>query len=154
MLEKLSSGEPARLIPIVADSNKEQRAASVLLSILPKVPQLAERMLDGTGQRIGQRTRISALTEVVFKSNSDDRSRPDGLLILETGRRTWSALIEAKIGKAKLEEEQIRWYLELARDQGVDAVISISNKFVARADHHPLNPRGPLLRNVAFYHWS
>ncbi len=33
--------------------------------------------------------------------------RPDGLIVVDTGRTEWSALIEAKIGKAELSDGQV-----------------------------------------------
>ena len=99
----LKSGDIARLIPVVADSRKEQRVASVFLATLSAVPELAEALLGSVGQRVGRRTTINSFTEVVFKDKPQDlKDRPDGLLIVDRGRSTWSALIEAKIGNSKL----------------------------------------------------
>src|SRR3546814_4294733 len=56
--------------------------------------------------------------------------------LLETGGgRTWRCLVEAKIGKAEIEAEQVERYLTIARAHKVDAVLTISNQFVALPTH-------------------
>ena len=150
----LKQGEPARLFPILADTSREKRIASIFLSLLPQVPALAEAVLTTTGLRVGKRTRIEAYTEVVLKTANDANNRPDGLLIVSTGKTTWSALIEAKIGKAKLDADQVQRYVEMAKSNGIDAVVTISNEFVARADHSPVTISKVLLRKVNLFHWS
>ncbi len=62
----LKSGEIARLIPVVADSRREQRVASVFLTTLSAVPDLAEALLGSVGQRVGRRTKINSFTEPAF----------------------------------------------------------------------------------------
>jgi hypothetical protein len=63
-------------------------------------------------------------------------------------------LIEAKIGNADVNEDQIKRYAELARDHSVDAVITVSNQFVARADHHPIKLTKAFAKRVKLFHWS
>lgn len=152
--EFLKRGESARLIPVLADTNREQRIASIFLSLLPQIPSLAEEVLATVGLRVGKRTKLEAFTEVVLKEADSAKNRPDGLLIVSTGKTSWSALIEAKIGTAKLEADQVTRYVEMARANGIDAVITISNEFVTRADHSPVSIPKNLLRKVGLYHWS
>jgi hypothetical protein len=52
----LQSGELARLIPVVAETSKENRAASILLAGMSAVDQLSQALLGGIGQRLGTRT--------------------------------------------------------------------------------------------------
>ena len=128
----LDSGERARLIPVVADTSRESRAASVLLSTIMSVDDFAKSLLGAVGQRLGTRATIDCYTQVVFKKcPSDSKIRPDGFLVLTIGKRTWSALFEAKIGKTGLDQEQIIKYCQLAKMNGVHAVITLSNQFVA-----------------------
>lgn len=152
--EFLKQGEPARLFPVLADTSRENRMASIFLSLLPQIPPLAAAVLNTVGVRIGKRTSIEAYTEVVLKESSDTNDRPDGLLIVSTGKSTWSALIEAKIGKSKLGSDQVQRYVEMAKANGIDAVITISNEFVSRADHSPVSIPKTLLRKTGLYHWS
>ncbi|WP_366552836.1 hypothetical protein [Aquibaculum sediminis] len=99
----LEGGEQARLIPVAADSNREARAASILLATLLAVPPFAKLMLGQLGQRIGSRAALDCYTEVVFCRNggAEDGCRPDGLILLDGGRgRQWFRLVEARIGTA------------------------------------------------------
>lgn len=152
----LSTGEQARLIPVTADSNKEIRAASILLASLMSVPPFARVMLASVGQRVGARANVDCYTEVVFKDGVDAaKARPDGLLVLDRGRgHSWRCLVEAKIGRAKLEEDQVGSYLALAKSHKIDAVLTISNQFVALSSHSPTNIPKAALRGVELFHWS
>ena len=151
----LKSGEIARLIPVIADSRKEQRVASVFLAALSAIPDLAETLLDSIGQRVGKRTSINSYTEVVFEDQQPElRDRPDGLLIVDRGRSTWAALIEAKIGNNSINSDQVDRYAQLARNNSIDSVITISNEFALRPDHCPVELSKPLQRKIKLFHWS
>ncbi len=154
----LSSGTPARLFPVVADVRREERTLSILLAVLQQVPELHRELLAGIGIRTGIRTRVSAYTEVGLATDTEKSDRPDGLLVVETGRSRWCALIEAKVGRTALDPEQVERYLKLARDNKIDAVITISNDFVARPVYSPVSGSIPRLKQltgkVSLYHWS
>lgn len=66
-LTKDISAQAARLIPTVADSNKEQRVVSVTLSMMAQVPQLSQGLLQLAKVNVGARTSIVAFTEIQFK---------------------------------------------------------------------------------------
>lgn len=153
----LASGEPARLIPVAADSNKEARAASILLATLAHVPPFAKTMLTPIGKRVGKRAHLDTYTEVVFTETKSDGAgvRPDGLIVLDTGGgRQWRCLVEAKIGKAVIDPEQLLAYLTLARRHDIDAVLTISNEFVALPTHSPVRIPKSASRGVETFHWS
>lgn len=152
----LQSGEVARLFPVISDSGKEQRAASILLSVISAVPPFADAIFSQIGQRIGARSTVNTFTEVVFKNEDAavKKDRPDGLIEIVTGKRRWTALVEAKIGNSDLESNQIERYLRLARDNSIDAVITISNQFSARPTHSPVAVNKQLLRRVSLFHSS
>jgi hypothetical protein len=155
--EYLSKGEYARLIPVVADSGKEQRAVSILLAAMRSVPQFRQSMLATLGIPSGSRTRLHAWTEVCFKDPKTQQAkndRPDGLLVLDTGKKQWRALVEGKIGKNNLNEEQIKTYLLQAKDYGIDAVLTLSNQFVALPSHHPVKVAKNFAKGVELFHWS
>ena len=150
----LSSGDPARLIPVIADSRREQRVTSVFLSTFAAIPSFCGSLMNSLGQRLGQRSVVDTFTEVVFADASASNDRPDGLIRITTGGRTWYALVEAKIGKVVLDPEQVKRYAQLAKDYKIDAIITISNQFAARPDHSPVNIPKTLLKNVQLFHWS
>jgi hypothetical protein len=152
----LKSGEAARLIPVVAESNRENRLLSPVMASLVIVPEFANAVLGRLGVRTGIRTMVQAFTEVVFHGDNFEHDRPDGLLIVDTGRREYKILIEAKAKNADLDVEQVTRYLELARATAIDAVLTISNQFTATPRHSPVQVSGRLLRKVALFHvsWS
>lgn len=153
--EFLASGEPARLIPILADSSKEGRTTSIFLSALMAVPPFGRLVLGSLGLRLGRLAQIQCFTEVTLIDNSGtNKVRPDGLIIVSTGRQEWRALVEAKCGSAKLREDQVEAYLELAKRQNIDAIITISNELAALPTHHPLTKIRKSSKGPALYHWS
>jgi len=154
ILDKIESGQVARLIPTVADSKREERATSSLLAAFMVVPAFAQKVLSATGTPSGTRAKINCYTEIVFKSKGSKRPRPDGLLIVTMGSRTWSAIIESKIVNAELRRDQLEEYLDLAREVGIDAVITISNQFATLPTHHPVQVSKQKTRTVGLFHFS
>lgn len=154
----LVSGERARLIPVVADTSREQRAASILMSALIGVHEFRRVMLGSLGVRVGKRATLDAWTEVTFKQepkSSDERhDRPDCLLILNTGKKKWQALVEAKIGNNELDEKQIINYIKTAKENGFDAVISLTNQMVALPTHNPIKLTKSQTKGLDVFHWS
>ena len=129
--EVLKVAHPARLIPTVADSRREERLVSILLATLPRVRPFAEQLLDRCGERLGKSSVLASYTEVEFPSaDGVSKDRPDGLLCLTTRKVRWTALLEAKIEKAEIDEEQIQKYADLAKRFQIDAIITISNQLV------------------------
>ena len=147
----LQRGEPARLFPVLAETSKEGRALSVLLACLGSIDDLAKTLLATVGQRVGARSRVHSFTEVVLEGSPE--VRPDGMIVVETGRRAWATLVEAKVRRSPLQPEQVEAYLKLAKDNGIDALVTISNEFAAIPDHHPLKLARPP-RGVGLFHWS
>lgn len=157
ILEKIDSGERARLIPVTTARQKELAAVSVVLAAFRIVPDFAKMMLDEVGAPTTKRSRLTAMTEVCFKKPKQTRStlpRPDGLLVIDTSRREWAALVEGKIKNEELKAEQLEKYLDLAREVGADALITISNQFATVPSHHPVKVDGKKTRSVDLYHFS
>lgn len=153
--ELIKSGEPSRLIPVVADTSKEERAVSSLLAAFSVVPSLAHSMLQDVGGPTNQRATIRCFSQVVFKNAlPETKLRPDGFIEVDSGRKIWRALVEAKIGGADLTVDQIEAYLDLARELGIDALITISNQFSTLPTHHPVAVNKLKLRSVDLYHFS
>lgn len=151
----LSSGEAARLFPVLAETSKEGRTLSIFLACLENVPAFGRSMLRDLDVGFGVRGRVDTFTEVVLKrTNSDAKHRPDGLIVVNTGRSVWTALVEAKVGASELTNTQIEAYLALAKLNGIDAVITVSNQFTSLPTHHPLTINANLRRKVDLFHWS
>lgn len=153
-LEKnMVNGSPARLFPVLADSKKEEKATSILLSIFTVVPDYARAVLEEAGAPVGKRARIECFTEVSFKG-SNEKSRPDGLVIVTNGKKKWAALVESKVGRSDLTNDQVETYLDIAKEQGFDAVITVSNQFAQLPTHHPLTISKMKTRSVSLFHFS
>lgn len=106
---------------------------------MTKVEELGATLLGTVGQKIGKMAVISTFTEVVFKGQKTDiNDRPGGLIIVKIGKREWRALVEAKVGNSKLDEAQIERYRTIAKNHGIDCVITLSNQFATSPLHHPL----------------
>lgn len=150
----LKSGEYARLIPVVADSSREERALSILLATMSAVEEFRTAMFASLGVRAGAKASLEAYSQCVLSPPALPADRPDGLIILNTGKRRWRALVEAKIGSAELDPVQVERYAECARAMELDALITLSNQFVALPDHHPVRLPKILTKRVALFHWS
>lgn len=150
----LVQGERARLFPVLAETSKEGRSVSILLACLSCVGEFGRSLLETVGQRAGARTKIEAFTEICFQGQDEKRLRPDGLIVLTTGAKQWRALIEAKIGNTELELAQVEGYLDLARQNEIDAVITISNQFAAVPAAHPLQLSTAARKRIELFHWS
>ena len=84
----------------------------------------------------------------------DKKLYPDGLIRVTRGAKSWTALVEVKTGANELATEQLENYLDIAREQGFDAVITISNEIPAIAGQHPTKVDKRKLRKVALHHLS
>jgi hypothetical protein len=117
--------QPARLFPITGiggADEQERRGCSALLAVLQSVREFGRTLTMRCGAPAGT---IETFIEVPFKFN-EAKFRPDGLIRVSRGRRSWTALVEVKTGRNDLKPDQINSYLDIAREQGVDAVITIS----------------------------
>ena len=85
---------------------------------------------------------------------AEKRCYPDGLIRVTRGSKSWTALVEVKTGTNDLAVEQLENYLDIAREQGFDALITISNEIPAMAGQHPTKVDKRKLRKVELHHWS
>ena len=76
------------------------------------------------------------------------------LIILRAGSREWKALVEAKIGSTDLDEQQVERYRAIAKEHGLDCVITISNQFATDPSSHPVDAIRRSRSKVPVFHWS
>jgi hypothetical protein len=151
----LKRGERARLFPVLADTSKEGRTLSIFLSCFQNVEEFGRSLLSSIDIKTGARSRVECFTEVgLLKCNGMENLRPDGLIVVTSGTKIWTALIEAKVGNADLTAEQIDNYVELAKLNGVDALITLSNQFAPLPSHHPVPVLSAARKKIALFHWS
>lgn len=149
----ISRGHVSRLFPSLSESNKEMRATSTFLSVIRAVPELLDNLIASIGIRINDRTTLQAYTEVMPAKGSDGKYRPDGLLYVKN-KNTWSCFVETKVGKSELDKSQIENYVRMARQNNVDAVLTISNQFTARIEQSPIELNRKTLGKIALLHVS
>lgn len=150
----LHRGERARLFPVLADTSKEGRTLSIFLACLENVDEFNKALLATIGQKVGARAKIETYTEVVLAKGGEKTHRPDGLILIKSGAKQWSALVEAKVGNSELTSEQLENYLELAKINGIDSIVTLSNQFASLPTHHPVQLSASARRKVEIFHWS
>ena len=148
------SCQKARLVPSISDSKKEEKATSVLLASFRVVPAFALEILKDANALCGKTAKVECYTEVVFETPEKSQLRPDGLITIRQGSKKWTALVESKIGNASLETIQVEQYLDLAKDKKIDALITISNQFVAKPTFHPTSVNKNKTKKVELFHFS
>ncbi|MFK7940592.1 MAG: hypothetical protein AB8B82_14520 [Roseovarius sp.] len=94
--------------------------------------------------------------EVSFPSSLISDVRPDGLIACQKGKTNWAAFIEAKSEKNLIRVDQITSYLELAKQTGVENIITISNEFARVPSEPPYHVDRKKSRslNVMHFAWS
>lgn len=153
--EYLKQGEAARLFPVLATTSKEGRTTSIVLACLSAVEDFGAELMSSLGVRVGKRARVQTYTEVVFNNQLTGlKDRPDGLIVVSIGTKEWRALVEAKVGNSELEVDQIERYRALAKDSGIDCVLTISNQFATTPASHPLEEVRKSRSKIPVYHWS
>jgi len=143
----------ARLIPtsgINGAEEQERRATSALLAVMSAVREFGRGLIRPLGAPAGN---LETYIEVPFESG-DQRLYPDGLVRVTRGSKEWTALVEVKTGSNVLKAEQLESYLEVARERGFQALITISNEISAVPGLHPTAVDKRKLRKVALHHWS
>jgi hypothetical protein len=147
------SWHEARLIPtsgINGAEEQERRATSALLAVMTAVREFGRGLTKAVGAPAGT---VETFVEVPFEL-AERRLFPDGLIRVSRGQKTWTALVEVKTGANRLATEQLENYLDIAREQGFDAVITISNEISAVVGQHPTSVDKRKLRKVQLHHWS
>jgi hypothetical protein len=143
----------ARLIPtsgISGAEEQERRATSALLAVMGAVRDFGRVLTQPLGAPSGK---IETYIEVPFVLG-DKKVFPDGLIRVARGSRQWTALVEVKTGNNELYAEQLEAYLDVAREQRFDAVITISNQIPPAPGLHPTKVDKRKLKSVALHHWS
>lgn len=143
----------ARLIPtsgISGAEEQERRATSALLAVMSAVKEYGRTLTAPLGAPAGQ---METFIEVPFELGPR-KVFPDGLIRVKRGGKTWTALVEVKTGQNSLETTQLENYLDIAREHGFEALITISNEMPPSPGMHPTPVDKRKLRKVAIHHWS
>ncbi len=145
----------ARLIPTYgtrSQEEQEKRATSCLLAVMHGVPQFGHALLDELGAP--RSPSIDTFAEVRFKNADGKTDIPDGAIVCERGGKRWTCLVEVKTGSNTLKDEQVGRYLDIAREQNFDGVLTISNQITHSASESPVCVDGRRLRKAKLWHFS
>src|SRR5436190_214575 len=115
------------------------------------VPQFGRSLvahLDAPGGR------LDTYTEVRFLDADEKTAIPDGAIVVERGKTRWVCLVEVKTGGAALRPDQVEKYLDLARVNGFDAVLTISNQITASPTESPITVDARKTKKVELRHIS
>jgi hypothetical protein len=97
---------------------------------------------------------IETFAEVRFKDAAGRTVIPDGAIVCKRGNKAWTCLVEVKTAGAPLRPEQVSSYLDVARDNGFDGVLTISNQITATYAESPVLVDKRKLRKTALWHFS
>jgi len=132
----------------------EQRATSALLAVLSVVRDLSIELLSPLGASRAQKATVETFIEI---NTPKTKVRPDGLIRVTSGSHSWSCYVEVKTGDHALTADQINNYWDLARNTGVDHVVTISNEIATQDGVHPtdgLKVRANSKVSVSHISWS
>jgi hypothetical protein len=115
------------------------------------VPEFGHALLGPLGAPKG---RIATFAEVQLKDATGKTHIPDGAIIVERGKAAWRCLVEVKTGTAQLQPDQINRYLDWARENRLDGVLTISNQITGSPSDSPVPVDGRKLRTTRLYHLS
>jgi hypothetical protein len=116
------------------------------------VPEFGHALLKELGAP--KSPSIQTFTEVRFKDSSGKTVIPDGAIVCERGQKSWTCLVEVKTGKAQLRDEQVGCYLDVARENGFDGVLTISNQITAASTESPVQVDRRKLGKRGLWHFS
>lgn len=143
----------ARLFPN-GNTENEVATTSIFLASLSSVKEYREELLTTIGiNKIRTRNvKLHVYTEICNESKED---RPDGLIVITSGKNTpiieWAAFVEVKVAENEIDEKQIGNYVEFAREKGINNIITISNQLVTTPMDSPVKTKK---RSFNLYHWS
>ena len=145
--------QSARLFPVAGiggGEEQERRATSAFLAVLAMVRPFSRSLLSPLGAHAGG---VDTFVEVPF-SHKEEAYRPDGMIVVRRGQKVWRALVEVKTGSNDLAAPQVETYVDIARDQGYDCVLTISNQLPTSDGEHPVTVDRRKLKKVALVHLS
>lgn len=132
-------------------AEQEKRATSALLATMMAVKPFARALTAPLGAPAGA---LETYLEVPFDLG-ESRVYPNGVLRVARAGAVWTCLVEVKTGDGRLTRAQVENYLDVARAQGFDAVLTLSNEIPPVPGEHPVPVDGRKLRSkVALHHLS
>jgi hypothetical protein len=97
---------------------------------------------------------IETFAEVRFKDAAGKTVIPDGAIVCRRGSKSWTCLVEVKTGAARLKDDQVTSYLDIARTNGFDGVLTISTQITTDSSESPVAIDRRKLRGLNLWHFS
>lgn len=116
------------------------------------VPEFGHALLKDLGAP--RSPTIETFTEVRFKDRAGKTTIPDGAIVCRRGKAAWSCLVEVKTGSDRLKTDQVSGYLDLAGENDIDAVLTISPQITASSSESPVPVDKRKLRRTSLFHLS
>lgn len=116
------------------------------------VPEFGHALLKELGAP--RSPMIETFAEVRLKNGEGKATIPDGAIVCRRGKTTWSCLVEVKTGRDRLRAEQVAGYLDIARENDIDAVLTISPQITASSVESPVAVDKRKLRRTGLFHFS
>ncbi|MDJ0441635.1 TerD family protein [Rhodococcus qingshengii] len=152
-LAEADTWQPARLFSVIgvgSGEEQERRTTSALVSTMQAVPLFARAITSRAGAPAGS---FEGYLEVPY-TRGESRVIPDAVWKVSRGARLWTGLLEVKTGAGKHSREQLENYLDIAKKNKYDVVISLSNDLPAGAGELPVEVDKRKLSKVALRHLS
>ena len=142
---------PTRLIPVnTRQSVVEEQHTSVLLSAMRLIKEFREDLFSP----IKMKKNGTHLFYTELNFFGDKKNRPDGLIVHVVSKKIVDAiLIEVKINGKDIDDEQVERYIEVAKNLGIEKILTISNQFVPDPSHSPVK-LSKLPKNFQLFHFS
>lgn len=147
-------GQRARLIPINDTTHKgcEKNLTSIFLSSLCLIKEFRNMVSKEIGLKKGGS--LYAYTEVAFPNlpmyynlkgkGKKDLDIVDGLLlVVSSGIIKDAVFFEMKSHNNPLDPDQVKRYMDLAGQLGIDKLVTVSNQFVTSSNYSPLYIKPP-----------
>lgn len=145
----------ARLIPTYGtrtQQEQEKRATSCLLAVMHGVPEFGHALLSEMGAP--KASNIETFAEVRLTDADGKTVIPDGAIVCRRGGKTWTCLVEVKTGGNRLKDDQVTGYLDVARANGFDGVLTISTQITSAVDESPVVVSKVKTRTACLWHLS
>ncbi|MBT2275426.1 TerD family protein [Rhodococcus qingshengii] len=152
-LAEADTWQPARLFSVIgvgSGDEQERRTTSALISTMQAVPLFARAITSRVGAPAGS---FEGYLEVPY-TKGESRVVPDAVWKVARGTRLWTGLLEVKTGAGKHTREQLENYLDIAKRNKYDVVISVSNDLPSGAGELPVEVDKRKLTKVALRHLS
>ncbi len=139
--------------------NQERQAASLFLSALMSVEAFRVTLFEGLGLNVGQGSKLSCLSNFAFLTEDNNKRqpkqtnhRPNGLLYLQTTKFMWSALMVTRVSGVELETGALANCVEIAKQNHVNAILTVCDKFTARPSVLPVEIEKTTVEDLEIYH--